>query len=69
MSELQREIDGLSLEDKAARLAEAYEDLDVLVRTGAPWLLSERYITPCVCWDHMLRMIKYVRTLRYSQGP
>lgn len=33
MSELQREIDELSLEEKAARLAEAYEDLDVLVRT------------------------------------
>ena len=32
MSELHREIDELSLEEKAARLAEAYEDLDVLVR-------------------------------------
>lgn len=30
--ELQREIAKLSLEEKAARLAEAYEDLDVLVR-------------------------------------
>lgn len=34
MSELQREIAELSLEDQASRLAEAYEDLDVLVRVG-----------------------------------
>lgn len=32
MSELQKEIAGLSLEDKAARLAEVYEDLDLLVK-------------------------------------
>eukprot|EP00903_Cladosiphon_okamuranus_P015062 g13935.t1 len=30
MSQLQREIDDLSLEEKATRLAEAYEDLDML---------------------------------------
>lgn len=35
--ELQREIAKLSLEEKATRLAEAYEDLDVLVRC---WALS-----------------------------
>lgn len=53
VSELRQEIAKLSLEDKAARLAEAYEDLDVLVSKTSPhkfalWL-SEKCQHVAVC--------------------
>lgn len=42
MSELREEILKLSLEEKAARLAEVYEDLDVLVKRNKPTHLRQR---------------------------
>lgn len=46
VSELQNEIAKLSLEEKAARLAEVYEDLDVL---ASSIMLPRMFLSPEIC--------------------